>query len=55
MTKVPVVVEMKPEQREVLEQWVRAHGTPQEAAKRCRIVLLAHQGHTDLEIARSSG
>jgi transposase len=51
MSKVPVVVELKPEQREVLEQWVRAHGTPQQVAKRCRIVLLAYDGYTDLEIA----
>jgi transposase len=55
MNKSPVVVELKPEQREVLEQWVRAHGTPQQVAKRCRIVLLAHQGHTDLEIADEVG
>ena len=54
MSKVPVV-ELKTEQREVLEQWVRAHGTPQQVAKRCRIVLLAHQGHTDLEIADELG
>ena len=51
MGKSPVVVELNPEQREVLEQWVRARGTPQQVAKRCRIVLLAHQGQTDLQIA----
>jgi transposase len=55
MSKSPVVVELKPEQREVLEQWVRAHGTPQQVAKRCRIVLLAHEGRTDLEIADELG
>jgi transposase len=55
MSKSPVVVELQPEQREVLEQWVRAHGTPQQVAKRCRIVLLSHQGLTDLEIAEELG
>ncbi len=55
MSKSPVVVELKPEQREVLEQWVRAHGTPQQVAKRCRIVLLNDQGLTDLEIAEELG
>jgi len=34
---------------------VRAHGTPQQVVKRCRIVLLAHQGQTDLEIAEELG
>ena len=46
---------MKPEQRELLEEWVRAHGTPQQVAKRCRIVLLAHQGYSDLAIADELG
>ena len=55
MSKGPVVVELKPEQREVLEQWVRAHGTPQQVAKRCQIVLLGEQGHADLEIAEELG
>jgi transposase len=55
MSKSPVVVGLEPDQREVLEQWVRAHGTPQQVAKRYRIVLLAHQGHIVLEIAEELG
>src|SRR5450759_104519 len=34
-----------------LEQWVAAYGTPQQVALRCRIVLAAAAGVTNLEIA----
>ena len=32
-----------------------AHGTPQQVVKRCRIVVLAEQGHSDLAIAAELG
>ncbi len=41
--------------RERLEQWVAAHGTPQQVALRCRIVLAAAAGRTNLEIGVDSG
>jgi Homeodomain-like domain len=41
--------------QELLETWVRAHGTPQQVVTRCRIVLLAHQGYSDLAIADELG
>lgn len=44
-------LQLKPDEGEVLEGWVRAHGTPQQVAKRCRIVLLAHEGNSNVEIA----
>ena len=34
-----------------LEQWLTAHGTPQQVALRCRIVLAAAAGETNLGIA----
>lgn len=34
-----------------LEQWVAAHGTPQQVALRCRIVLAASNGQSDSAIA----
>ena len=37
-------------EREQLEQWVAAHGTPQQVALRCRIVLAAAAGETNLQI-----
>jgi transposase len=55
MSKSSVTVELQPEQQKVLEQWVRAHGTPQQVAMRCRIVLMSHQGYNDLEIAADLG
>ena len=45
----PIVLE-SPERRE-LEQWVAAHGTPQQVTQRCRIILAAAEGRQDKEIA----
>src|ERR1017187_10469352 len=42
----PSVVEL-----EKLQQWVAAHGTPQQVALRCRIVLAAAAGESDVAIA----
>ena len=42
-------------QRELLDQWSRAHGTPQQVARRCRIILLNDQGWSDLRIAEELG
>ena len=39
------------EQQEQIQQWLGAHGTPQQVALRCRIVLAAAQGGSDLGIA----
>ena len=38
--------------REKLEQWTAAHGTPQQVALRCRIVLAAAAGDSDVTIAK---
>jgi len=42
-------------EREQLERWVAAHGTPQQVALRCRIVLAAAAGATNLGIAAECG
>ena len=39
-------------ERQKLQQWVAAHGTPQQVALRCRIVLAAAAGESDVAIAR---
>jgi transposase len=39
------------DQQEQLQQWLAAHGTPQQVALRCRIVLAAAEGRSDLAIA----
>src|SRR6201993_336240 len=38
--------------RQKLEQWTAAHGTPQQVALRCRIVLAAAAGESDVTIAK---
>src|SRR5580693_10802223 len=39
-------------EQEKLQQWTAAHGTPQQVALRCRIVLAAAAGESDLTIAK---
>jgi len=48
-------VSVEADQRELLEQWSRAHSTPQQVGKRCRIVLLSQEGCSDRRIARDLG
>ncbi len=48
-------LELRAKQQELLQGWVRAHGTPQQVVKRCRIVLLAHEGSADVAIAQELG
>ena len=50
-----MTLKLESDNQELLEGWVRAHGTPQQVVKRCRIVLLAHQGYADVEIAEELG
>ena len=50
MSRISPVVSLADTTRERLEHWVAAHGTPQQVALRCRIVLAAATGHTNLEI-----
>src|SRR6516165_10831600 len=38
-------------EQEKLEQWIAAHGTPQQVALRCRIVAAAAAGKSDVAIA----
>jgi len=43
--------ELLPAERDQLQQWLTAHGTPQQVALRCRIVLAAAEGQSDVAIA----
>jgi transposase len=43
--------ELLPAERDQLQQWLTAHGTPQQVALRCRIVLSAAEGQSDVAIA----
>src|ERR1022692_2670320 len=39
-------------EQQQIQQWVAAHGTPQQVALRCRIVLVAADGQSDVAIAQ---
>jgi transposase len=45
-------VTLTPVDRQKIEEWVAAHGTPQQVALRCRIVLGSADGEGDSSIAR---
>ena len=47
-----VGVWLSDEERKKVERWVAAHGTPQQVALRCRIILAAAAGESDLAISR---
>src|SRR5712691_8844223 len=39
-------------EQQKIEQWIAAHGTPQQVALRCRIVSAAAAGESDVAIAQ---
>lgn len=43
---------LDPHDRQQVQQWASAHGTPQQVALRCRIVLAAADGQSDNSIAQ---
>ena len=55
MSRMSPVVSLADADRERLDRWAAAHGTPQQVALRCRIVLAAAAGETNLGIAAESG
>jgi transposase/transcriptional regulator with XRE-family HTH domain len=55
MARTSTVVDLADADRERLERWAAAHGTPQQVALRCRIVLAAATGETNLGIAAELG
>lgn len=55
MSRMSPIVSLADADRERLERWAAAHGTPQQVALRCRIVLAAAAGETNLGIASESG
>ena len=46
-----VAIELEPADRMQLESWQSSHGTPQQVALRCRIVLAALAGEDNVSIA----
>ena len=53
MPRVARTIQLETKDRLELEQWVGAHGTPQQVTQRCRIVLEAAAGRRDRDIAET--
>jgi hypothetical protein len=51
MSRQATPVNLNETDRQELEQWVRAHRTPQQVVQGCQIVLAAAQGRQDKVIA----
>jgi hypothetical protein len=45
-------LQLSPKDREEIDRWMNAHGTPQQVALRSRIVLAAASGQSDSAVAR---
>jgi len=55
MANAGVAIKLCTAERLQLEQWESAHGTPQQVALRCRIVLAAMAGRNNVSIAEELG
>ena len=55
MPNTSVVIKLQPAERTQLETWESAHGTPQQVALRCRIILGALAGEDNVSIAEALG
>ena len=55
MPRISLAIELDPAERTQLEQWEGAHGTPQQVALRCRIILRALAGQQNMVIATALG
>src|SRR5437867_4423421 len=55
MPNTGLAIELQPAERTRLEQWESAHGTPQQVALRCRIILRAVAGQQNVAIAAGPG
>jgi transposase len=51
MPRLSPVLSVSPHQQEQIERWLAALGTPQQVALRCRIVLAASSGNSEVQIA----
>jgi len=55
MPNTSLAIELKPGEQARLEEWESSHGTPQQVAMRCRIVLGALAGRENVAIADELG
>ena len=55
MANTSLAIQLQPAERRQLEKWEAAHGTPQQVALRCRIILAGLAGQDDVSIAEQLG
>jgi transposase len=55
MSNTSLAIELDPAERTQLEKWESSHGTPQQVAMRCRIILRAMAGQQNVSIAKVVG
>jgi transposase len=55
MDRTETGITLSDEHRKLLEEWVAAHGTPQQVALRCRIILHKADGRSDVQTAADLG
>ncbi len=55
MPNTSVAIKVQPAERTQLQTWGSAHGTPQQVALRCRIILGALAGQNNVSIAEELG
>src|SRR5665213_564832 len=55
MPNTSVAIKLQPAERTQLKTWESAHGTPQQVALRCRIILGAVAGQNNVSIAEALG
>jgi transposase len=55
MSNTSVAIKLQPAERTQLESWESSHGTPQQVALRCRIILGALAGEDNVSIADALG
>ena len=51
MPNAGLSIKLRPSERAQLKRWESAHGTPQQVALRCRIILRALAGESNVAIA----
>src|SRR5450759_4009390 len=55
MSNTSLAIKLQPAERTQLEKWESSHGTPQQVAMRCRIILGAVAGQQNVAIAEELG
>ena len=55
MPNTPLAIKLPPAERTQLERWESSHGTPQQVALRCRIILGALAGQDNVSLAEQLG